>query len=86
MNHPRSNNHDDDMEQENWMGLYRRWSNQDERQLIKLYDAEKSIDDIARELGRESVEVILRLLELRILDTEAVAKIWDDYSEAAKAA
>ncbi len=86
MNYHHFSNHGEDMEQEKWMGMYRHWNNQDERRLIKLYYAEHTFEDIAKELNREGLEVVLRLIELLILDTDTLAKIWDDYSERAKAA
>ncbi len=74
------------MEQEQWIGLYRYWTSAEQRQLIKLYYDEKSIDDIAKELGRESLEVVLKLIELRILGTDELARVWNNYERKKKAA
>lgn len=74
------------MEQEQWIGMYRRWNSTDERKLIRLYYAENSFDDIGKELNRESLEVILRLIELRILETDTLAQLWDDQIQQRKAA
>lgn len=74
------------MEQEQWIGMYRRWNSADERKLIRLYYAENSFDDIGKELNRESLEVILRLIELRILETDTLAQLWDAQIQQRKAA
>ena len=74
------------MEQEQWIGMYRRWNSADERKLIRLYYAENSFDDIGKELNRESLEVILRLIERRILETDTLAQLWDDQIQQRKAA
>lgn len=66
--------------------MYRRWNSTDERKLIRLYYAENSFDDIGKELNRESLEVILRLIELRILETDTLAQLWDDQIQQRKAA
>ena len=74
------------MEQEQWIGMYRRWNSTDERKLIRLYYEEKTFEDIATKLNRESLEVILRLIELRILETDTLAQLWDDQIQQRKAA
>jgi hypothetical protein len=74
------------MEQEQWVGMYRRWNSADERKLIRLYYEEKTFEDIATKLNRESLEVILRLIELRILETDTLAQLWDDQIQQRKAA
>ena len=66
--------------------MYRRWNSTDERKLIRLYYEEKTFEDIATKLNRESLEVILRLIELRILETDTLAQLWDDQIQQRKAA
>ncbi|GJL62076.1 MAG: hypothetical protein KC643_18585 [Nitrospira sp.] len=74
------------MKQKQWIGMYRRWNSTDERKLIRLYYEEKTFEDIATKLNRESLEVILRLIELRILETDTLAQLWDDQIQQRKAA
>jgi hypothetical protein len=43
-------------------------------------DGEGSIDEIGKTLGRGSLEVTLRPIELNILVPDTLAMIWDDFA------
>ncbi len=71
---------------EDWIGQFPRWTSADERQLIKLFYADVALEEIGKKLNRDGLQVTLRLIELRILDTDTLAKIWDDHHQTVKAA
>ena len=71
---------------EDWNGQFPQWYRADDRQLVRLYYGDVPVEEIGKTLNRDSLQIVLRLLELRILDNDEISLVWDDRLKSRKAA
>lgn len=55
------------------------WTRREQRIMVKLFYRNVSMSKIGHKLGRDGLDVLLRLIDLGILAPQMIDLIWDDY-------